>query len=66
MTSAYICEMGGCDSPRKKCANCGFESHEAYRRSMIPLTLCEDGLKRKILRREDDEGTEATSTLCTD
>lgn len=51
MSYTYICEMGGCDTPRKKCRDCGFESHEAYRRQSIPLTLCEDGLKRKILKR---------------
>lgn len=60
MSYTYICELGGCDATRKKCRDCGFESHEAYRRKSIPLTLCEDGLKRKILKRGTDEETDAS------
>ena len=49
---------GGCDTwtalakVERKCAECercGFNPVENKRRKQIPLTLCEDGLYRKII-----------------
>ena len=34
---------------RMECARCGWNDEEAERRKAMPLTLCEDGLRRKIL-----------------
>lgn len=31
------------------CAKCGFNADEDERRKNIPLTLCEDGLRRKLI-----------------
>jgi hypothetical protein len=31
------------------CARCGFNVEEDARRKQIPLTLCEDGLRRKLI-----------------
>ena len=31
------------------CSRCGFFEEEAERRKQIPLTLCEDGLRRKLI-----------------
>ena len=31
------------------CARCGFNVDEDARRKQIPLTLCEDGLRRKLI-----------------
>ena len=31
------------------CERCGFDKQEADRRMKIPLTLCRDGLKRKLI-----------------
>lgn len=48
-------EACGCNCPR-----CGWNEEEAKRRKVIPLTMQEDGLRRKILpRREDEFGNEA-------
>lgn len=41
-----------CDT--RNCAHCGFNPEEAKRRKEIPLTLCEDGLRRKILGGQDE------------
>ena len=48
-----ICDYRGCD-------NCAWNPEEADRRSKIPLTLCKDGLRRKIIshRPTDLEETE--------
>lgn len=58
MNNDFICTLGGCDTPasRKKCAKCGWEEAERERRSHIPLTECEDGIKRMIITREMKEG----------
>ena len=43
-----FCIYGGCDVPRG-CARCGFNREEDARRKELPLTLCKDGLRRKII-----------------
>lgn len=35
-----------------ECAHCGWNDEEAERRRHIPLKWCEDGLRRKICRRD--------------
>ncbi len=45
----YQCTHDACVAEWKFCKFCGFEASEAEKRKKIPLTLCEDGLKRKIL-----------------
>lgn len=42
-----------CES--KDCENCGFNPQEAERRKNIPLTLCKDGLRRKIIGVKHEE-----------
>lgn len=34
---------------KQDCERCGFNPEEAERRKDIPLTECDDGLRRKIL-----------------
>lgn len=34
------------------CEYCGFNAEEAERRKKLPLVLCPDGLRRKIIKRE--------------
>lgn len=34
---------------KRNCENCGFNPVEAKRRKNIPLTLCADGLRRKVV-----------------
>ena len=34
---------------RMECRHCGWDDEEAERRKAMPLALCEDGLRRKIL-----------------
>ena len=41
------CTMGG------DCERCGFDRKEDERRKKLPLTLCEDGLMRKIIPKRD-------------
>lgn len=36
------------------CSRCGFFEEEAARRKMIPLTLCKDGLMRKLIPRKSN------------
>lgn len=45
------CLKGSCTISRD-CARCGFNEKEDARRKQIPLTLCEDGLRRKIIPRK--------------
>lgn len=45
------CLRGSCDDIRE-CSRCGWNEKEATRRKKIPLTLCEDGLRRKIIPRK--------------
>lgn len=60
------CLRGGCARWRgavsagltfTACERCGFDKQEASRRMKIPLTLCPDGLQRKLIppipRRND-------------
>ena len=35
----------------RNCERCGFDKDENERRKQIPLTLCPDGLRRKIIPR---------------
>lgn len=37
------------------CSRCGFDAREAARREKIPLELRVDGLRRKIIRRTNNE-----------
>lgn len=41
--------------PYPFCEHCGFNKLEAERRKKIPLVLCEDGLRRKILSTGEEE-----------
>ena len=73
------CLRGGCPKWKRAveaglnftaCERCGFDREEAKRRLDIPLTLCSDGLQRKLIPpkpgrdivdeedEEDDEGDE--------
>lgn len=45
------CIKGGCYGVHN-CSGCGFDKAEDARRKEIPLTLCEDGLRRKIIHRK--------------
>lgn len=36
----------------RDCARCGFNADEAERRKNIPLTECDDGLRRKVITKE--------------
>lgn len=40
------------------CERCGFDRAENERRKKIPLTLCKDGLMRKIIPRKNHETPE--------
>ena len=40
--------------PLLECETCGFNVLEDARRKKIPLTLCEDGLRRKIISRKGE------------
>lgn len=40
--------------PLLDCETCGFNILEDQRRKKIPLTLCEDGLRRKIITKRGD------------
>ena len=42
------CLKGGCYWP-SGCSSCGFDKNEAERRKQLPLVLCKDGLRRKII-----------------
>ncbi len=42
------CLRGGCIWS-KECERCGFDKKEDARRKAIPLTLCTDGLRRKLI-----------------
>jgi len=53
------CIKGGCYDVHN-CSECGFDKAEDARRKEIPLTLCEDGLRRKIIHRKHVEETEGT------
>lgn len=52
------CTKYGCEAweyalmknqPFFECETCGFNPKEEERRKAIPLTLCEDGLRRKLI-----------------
>lgn len=47
------CTMGGCGTLwyPGACKKCGFNKDEAERRRKLPMEVCPDGLRRKILRR---------------
>lgn len=51
-----ICTKSGCADAKLHgnacCKRCGFEQHEAKKREDIPLTLCADGLRRKLIPRK--------------
>lgn len=53
--SRTYCTNPRCDATpsHKNCGHCGFNRAEAMLRKKIPLTLCEDGLYRKILPQRD-------------
>lgn len=54
--------QGGCMLPRKAraqecgggCAGCGWNRAEHEMRQTLPLTMCEDGLRRKILPKRPE------------
>ncbi len=54
------CLAGGC-STIGFCSRCGFDDAENERRKELPLVLCRDGLRRKIIPRKDQEQEEATN-----
>lgn len=54
------CLRGGCDSIGK-CEHCGFDIAENKRRKKIPLVLCKDGLRRKIIPRTEEKKEEKPS-----
>jgi len=41
----------GCGNPN--CARCGFDRAEAERRRKLPLVRGRDGLRRKIIKRQE-------------
>lgn len=45
------CLKGRCDDIQG-CSRCGWNEKEDARRKKIPLTLCEDGLRREIIPRK--------------
>ncbi len=55
-TKPNNCMLGGCSEGY--CRQCGFNRFEDARRKKIPLTLCEDGLWRKILQRKPEATNE--------
>lgn len=48
-----LCLSCCCRGPSEECERCGFSAEEAARRQAVPLTLCGDGLRRKIIRRKE-------------
>lgn len=54
------CLKDGCFWP-SGCSHCGFDKAENERRKKLPLVMCHDGLRRKIIPRKNQEQEEATN-----